>query len=858
MHTSSANSSRLRLRPVSVAIMSLLVSGGARAWGGGPSADDSAPSVEFNEAFLQQTGGGQIDLSRFSKGNAALPGQYRADIVVNEQLIGRGDVTLRAIDAAGQDAQPCFDRALLERIGIDLGKLTPEALSLLQAGDGRCVILSELVEGATASFDNGEQQLLVSAPQVSMSRQARGYVDPQFWDDGVTAARLEYSANAYRSEFDGGSSTQGFLGLNAGFNAGPWRLRHVGNLTYDSGRGDSNYQSVQTYAQRSIARVKGQLTLGDAFTDGTVFDSFGFRGAQLASDDRMYPDSQRGYAPTVHGIANSNARVQIRQNGNIIYETTVPAGAFAIDDLYPTGYGGDLEVIVTEADGSVRVSRVPYAPAVNALRPGVTRFGLTAGQYRDETIGSTPYVFQGQFQHGFSNVLTGYGGVVASEDYAAAALGAAFNTKVGAIGLDVTQAQTRLKNQPDRNGQSVRLSYSKLVSPTNTNIALAAYRYSGREFLTLREAVALRELDDRLLPGSERPVERGRLQLTLNQALPQGYGSIYLTGFRQDYWNRRDAVTQYQAGYNNNFRRMNIGLSASRQFDVTRARWDNQVMLTVGIPLGSNPRAPYSTTSVQKQSSGATVVQEAITGSAGEDGAFSYGVNAMRSYGGDDDNVNSLGANAAYAAPFATLSGSASKSGEYRQASAGISGGIVAYGGGVVFTPSLGDTVAIVEAKGAGGARVVNGSGLRLDRWGHAVASSLQPFSSNNVEIDPKGLPINVELQSTQQQATPTAGAITLVRFDTASAGRAAILRARRTSGEPVPFGAEVVDDAGQGIGTVAQGGRIIARGLPNDSGELTARWGSDAGQSCRLTYALPAQGPDNADAYTFADTVCK
>ena len=95
----------------------------------------------------------------------------------------------------------------------------------------------------------------------------------------------------------------------------------------------------------------------------------------------------------------------------------------------------------------------------------------------------------------------------------------------------------------------------------------------------------------------------------------------------------------------------------------------------------------------------------------------------------------------------------------------------------------------------------------------NAVASSLQPFANNPIEIDPKGLPLNVEMKSTLQQATPTAGAISLVKFETASAGRAAILRARRENGAPVPFGAEVFDGAGQSIGTVikAKTSRVFA-----------------------------------------------
>lgn len=847
--------SGLRFSPISLAITTLLLSGGACA---DPAAvgDDAGGMVEFNETFLRPTGGGaHTDISRFSRGNQAAPGTYRADLIVNQDLVGTVDVRLQAVDADPGNVQPCFDRTLLARIGVELGKLTPQAAALVQGDGGHCATLPELVEGATASFDNGEQRLYLSVPQVSLSRQPRGYVDPQFWDDGVTGARLQYDANAYRSEFDGVGATQSYLGVDAGFNAGPWRLRHTGNLTHDSGA-DSRYQSVRTYAQRSIPALKSQLTMGDAYTDGAVFDSYGFRGVQLASDDRMFPESQRGYAPVVRGIANSNARVQIRQDGNVIYETTVAAGAFSIDDLYPTGYGGDLEVVVTEADGSVHVSKVPFASAVNALRPGVTRHAFTAGKYRNAVIAATPYVFQGTLQHGFNNLLTGYGGVVASDNYSAAALGAALNTPIGAFGADITHARTSLRNQPDREGQSVRVSFSKLLAPTNTNITVAAYRYNSRGFLGLPDAIALRELDDRFSDRGDPAIQRGKLQLNLSQQLPGNAGSFYLTGFRQDYWNRHDADTQYQAGYNNTFRRVNLGISASRQFELNLGKWDNQVMLTVGVPLGSSPHAPYSNTGVQRLASGATALQQSLTGSLGEDNAFSYGINASHTRGGGQDSFSTVGANAAYAAPVATLSASASRSGEYRQGSVGISGGMVAYRDGLVFSPSLGDTTAIVEARGAGGARVVTGTGVRVDRWGHAVASSLQPFSNNPIEIDPKGLPLNVELKSTLQQATPTAGAISLIKFETTHAGRAAILRARGENGAPVPFGADVLDSTGQSIGTVAQAGRIIARRLVSDEGELTVRWGDGAMDACRLSYQLPPA--DAATLYATDDVTCR
>ncbi|PRE89623.1 fimbria/pilus outer membrane usher protein [Burkholderia gladioli] len=841
-----------RLRPCCLLALSVFASTEATA-----ASAVQVAEVQFNDLFLQRPDGARVDVSRFDKGNVAAPGSYRADLHVNTNWIGRAEITLRQMGSDLGNVQPCFDRELLQQVGVDISKLTPEATRLLTDKSQACATIGMLVPDGVATFDNGEQRLDVSIPQASLNREARGYVDPRYWDEGVPAALLSYNGNVYRSDNQGSSATQAYMGLTAGLNFGPWRFRHNGNLTHDS-HGGTHYQSVQTSLQRSIARLKSQFVIGDAFTDGTMFDSVGFRGVQIASDERMYPESQRGYAPTIHGIANSNALVQVRQNGNIIYSTNVATGPFEINDLYPTGYGGDLDVVVTEADGSIHTFKVPYASAVNSLRPGITHFSVTAGVYRNPLLSSKPALFQATIQHGFTNLITGYGGVTAARGYLAGVIGAALNTELGAFGLDITHATTELPGRDSRHGQSVRISYSKLIRSTNTNVTVAAYRYSSSGYLGLQNAMQLRDPQtggvNGLLSGRS---QRGQVQVTLNQSLPDGWGSFYLSGSTVNYWNRTGNDTQYQAGYNNNFKRINYGVSASRQFDVTQNRWDNRFMLNLSIPLNLGSHVVYSSTSVQRDTGGSTVIQQSMTGSLGVDSAFSYGVNVGRYSGGSSSVTTNVGGNVSYMSPYATVTGNASKGTGFTQYGAGISGGVVAYSGGVAFTPTMGETVAIVEAKDAAGARVTSGSGLRIDPFGHAIVSSLTPFSTNEIEIDPKGLPMSVELKSSAQHVAPTAGAVVRLKFETEGGGRSVIMRARMTDGQPVPFGAEVNDARGQNVGTVAQEGRIVLRGVKTDSGTLSVKWGTTPADGCSMSYQLPVADKKSKQRWTDAEAVC-
>ena len=68
------------------------------------------------------------------------------------------------------------------------------------------------------------------------------------------------------------------------------------------------------------------------------------------------------------------ARVTVRQRGVLLDDVSVAPGPFVLNDLFPTGYGGDLNVTITEADGRTREFIVPFAANANLLRPGHSRY----------------------------------------------------------------------------------------------------------------------------------------------------------------------------------------------------------------------------------------------------------------------------------------------------------------------------------------------------------------------------------------------------------------------------------------------------------------------------------------------------
>ncbi|TCW83035.1 fimbrial protein [Burkholderia sp. SRS-46] len=834
------------LKPVSALVLSSLA-----VWSGDGRADTDAAAtaapeafqvaqadfaqVQFDPGFLNNGNGQAVDISRFERGNLTTPGVYSVDLIVGQNWVGRYDIAFKAAPGT-PDAQPCFDENLLRRIGIDFTKIPAEKRAAIST-KGECRRIGQIIPEASASFDFGEQRLTLSIPQASLVRRARGYVSPDQWDAGVPAGMLDYNLNVYSSKAkDSRTNTQAYLGLNGGVNIGNWHFRHNGSYTWSQG-GGSRYQDISTYVQRDLPSLSSQLVIGETFTSGELFDSTQFRGVRMSSDDRMLPDSLRGYAPVVRGVANTNAKVTISQNGVTLYETTVSPGPFEINDLYPTGYGGDLRVSVNEADGSVHTFSVPYAAVPLSLRPGIQRYSFVAGALRNPQNSSSPLFAQATYQRGLTNMVTGYGGVTAAAGYVSVMLGGAFNTPLGALGVDFTQASTSIPGVKRFNGSSLRISYAKSVAPTGTDVSIAAYRYSTDGYFNLNDAMSTR---DAVRNGQSVDTvwrQRNRASLMVSQRLGEKGGQLSLTASAANYWNRPGSDINYSVGYNNSFRNISYSLSATRQRNLG-GDMSTLYYASVTIPFGKS--SPMTLTSnVSRDTEGRTQLQSMMAGSLGADNNLSYSVaaNYMNGQGG---GTTTGSGNVTYRARAVELNLSAGGSSNYQQGSIGIRGAAVAHKGGITLSQPLSETFAIVEAKGAEGARVTNASGVRVDGNGYAIVPYLTPYNMNTVDLDPKGISMDVELKETSQQVAPRAGSVPLIKFAT-DTGRAAVIQARKWDGTPLPFGAEVTDETGKSLGVVGQASKLFVRGL-KDSGELAVKWGDDARSVCRIAYDLPVK----------------
>lgn len=865
--------------------------------------------VEFNPAFLNNEGSSTTaDLSSFNNGNKIPSGKYNVDLFVNDGLVMRTTIIFRS-NEDHQSAQPCFPYETLVLMGVDVNKLDPLRVSQ----NAICIRIQDVNAQASAQMDMGQLRLDVSIPQAFMSRQARGYVNPQLWDQGESALLVGYNLNVYsvNQKYAGISSNQGvataldgstipvvgktsyrqnsdgsfipskdgnymlardgryvavrpdsftsarqnngydnvnvYLGLNSGLNIDGWRLRNQGNVVWDRQNARAEWTNLGTTASHDITALRAQFMIGQTYTQGTLFDSTPFRGGTIYSDERMQPDSMQGYAPVVRGVAKTRARVELRQNGSLIYETTVSPGPFTINDLYSSGYAGDITATVFEADGEIHSFTVPFSSIPMLLRPGTNRWAFTGGQVYIENIKEDALNFiETTYQRGINNWFTLYGGFQASKGtvYKNILAGMAVNTFIGAFGTDISRSETELVGEK-LTGQSYRLSYSKTIPSSETTFTLATYRYSNSGYLSLSDAVLSRAESRQQQVVSDDWRNKQRVQLTISQNLGYEFGSLYFNGLRNTYWGGSGSTSTYQFGYSNTWRNVTYGVTAGRTFTSNYAsggsRYENQLGLNIMIPLGGASSSSQTLTlSTQHDSnSGGDSHRASMTGVFGETNQYNY--NASVNYQNLSGDKTSFSAGSGWMAPYANMNGGISYSEHYNQGSASVAGGVVAHPGGITLTPQMdiNSPVGIAHAPNAKGAHITSGARTEVDRWGYAVVTGLTPYRMNDVTLDPAGISLDVEMDTTRLQTAPRAGAVIPLTFATKS-GRALLIRATRPGKASLPLGAEVIDGKGQTLGMVGQGGQIFIR-TDKPSGELWVRWGKDNSQRCHIAYNVPA-----------------
>ncbi len=794
----------------------------------------SARAVEFNLNFVDSSDRKNIDLSRFQIANYIAPGEYLVDVLLNGRTVSDRLLVNFIPEGEEKNSRVCLPPDLVQRFD-----LTQEAAARLTLWhQGQCSSLDQQKE-VTTRYDREKQTLNIIMPQAWLTFHDENWVPPSQWDEGVNGALLDYNlfASTYQPHRGTSSSSISSYGT-AGFNLGPWRARadyqyQASRPSDAASRGKLSWN--QTYLYRALPALGARLTAGQTNFSSDIFESFRFVGVTLNSDTRMLPPALRGYAPQVTGIAKTNAKVSISQNGRIIYQTNVSPGPFVIQDL-TEAVQGVLDVEITEEDGSVTRYQVTTASLPFLTRKGQVRFKSAMGK---PASGSSNHViqpgfFSGEMSWGALNNLSLYGGLIATTgSYQALAMGIGQNLEdFGAVSVDATRSSAVLPQAGKETGMSYRVNYSKRFESTGSQVTFAGYRYADRTFMSLGQYL------NKVNGSGYSRDDKQTYTLSANQYLPWPAITLFLSATHNVYWN---------ASSGNNY-----SLSVSKIFDIGSLRGvsatlsasklryqttdENQMFLSLSLPISSGQQVSYDAQQDRRNGFSQTA---SWYNSQDPNNSWRVGVG-----GSSPDLQQGRGvfrANYQHMSPWGQLGLNGSvKDDDYRSLNANWYGSITATAAGAALhQSSAGSEPRMMIAAGVPGIPVSNGASV-TNRYGIAVVNGFSSYQTSDIRIDINHLPDDVEVYNTVVSKTLTEGAIGL-RQVRAVKGERMLAVIRRADGSYPPLGATVMDNSsGLEAGLVGDGGLAWLSGISGEK-SLTVQWGD--GQQCRIQ--VPTQQPE-------------
>ncbi|OMQ23686.1 fimbria/pilus outer membrane usher protein [Serratia oryzae] len=790
--------------------------------------------IQFNAGALDIGDITKVDLSRFSNAGYIMPGTYLLDIKFNKRMLPQRSIEyLRVADK--EESTLCLPPDLIPQMALK----EEIAKKVVLWQDNKCADISA-IPGAEISAHIGNGVLMITIPQSSLKYNDPNWTPPEQWDKGIPGLLLDYSISGQINKASNSQDTTRRISAvgTTGANVNSWRLRadFQSTMNQREDERDSNFAWSNIYAYLPLPMHAAKLKVGEQFLDSNIFDSFRFAGANLASDERMLPPDLQGYAPQVRGIARSNAKVSVSQGGIVLFETTVPAGPFSIDNL-SSGVRGQLDVKVEEQDGSISTFQVDTATIPYLTRPGYIRYNIATG--RPSVVGRKlegPFFTTSDFSWGIANSWSLYGGALIGGDYNAWSVGLGRDLSIlGALSVDMTQSYARLPDETN-SGMSFRVNYAKRFEEYDSQITFAGYRFSQRKFMTMNQFLQKTESDNN--NELELYIGREKEQYTIAASktfMAQDKGkaiTVYLNYSHQTYWDSRS-----QDRY---------GFSASKIFDIGQMRdvtvsvsafrtelnglSDDSISLNFTMPIGDRRRLGYTLQTNNNDITNVASYNDYTDPS--NTWQVSSGVNQnskalLRGFYSRNDSFGDLNASASYQQDsFSSIGGT-------------FRSGITATQHGVAAHSNNGDgsTRFMIDTDGVSGVHINNGR-TKSNLFGIAVISDVVSYSNTDTRIDVNKLADDVEVITPVVQGTLTEGAIGYRHFEVAKGSKLMAI-IKLADGSTPPFGASVLNGKGREMAMVGDEGLTYLTGVEAEE-PLDVAW--DGKHQCKVVVPKAAK----------------
>lgn len=825
-----------RLAPLAAVVSTLIAcgAGSSAAWSAtapqaahADASDDSA-FASFDLGMLKSRGIDPKVADFFGRAPRFSEGTRRVTLTVNGRSQGNVEVHF---DAEGH---VCFNQMLLNQAQLK----TPD--SRYKSND-RSATPDEGCYDFVTAYPQTEIVLLPNREEVSLlvsSDALRPFTeDVNVYQTGGIAGMFNYEILGLNTQFSGSSSRYYSTNMELGFNAGDWILRS--RQSYSAQNESERFQSLYTYAQKTFAPIASTLQVGQINIRNSVFPGEAITGLQLVPEAGLQPKSLGG--ATVQGIAQSQARVEVRQSGALVHTSLVPSGPFTLPNIQLLNSFTDLDVLVVESNGEEHRFTVPAASLVQTSlsAPG---FSMAVGEVRTfgESTMPSPTLVTASSGWLLGQSSTVSAGLLMSDNaYRAAAW--TLGTKLGTAASVSARNTLTYAGEEDVMGAQGSLSISSNLSQ-NINVS-ANYTRQSDGFRSLHDTVQA--------PNQDRTNAMTRDQYGIGLGWNDARLGSLTAGYSRS--NRFDGQTSnyVNANWSKSFKHATVSLNLSRDLggrtgsgngaeQPEKARERNTAMyLTVSVPLGGNRSVSSFASKRDDNTRFGTTFQDYSSDFA------SYRLSTERdaqqqSFSGD---VNML-------PRFAQASLGYSRTGaDSRTYSGQLRGGVALHGGGVTLSPyPLTDTFGVAKVGDVSGVKLnTPGGPVWTDPWGNAVLPQVNAYGSTPIEIDTKSLPRNVDIQNGFKALSAGRGSVSTLDFPVIKSRRA-LLHVTDEAGNTIGKGASVFNAQGDFVTTVVEDGKVFISNVElNDA--LTISLGEE--QSCNVSFMLP----DEQDLNVYFET---
>ena len=777
-----------------------------------------AEEANFDTSILASRGISTNIANYFSETSRFLPGRHSVQVEING--VDKGILSVRF----GENGSLCIDDDFLSATGL---------ISLNIDASEKCHNLTDNYPSASITASPNTESLTLFVPAEAMDN---NFQNATHFTRGGTGALIDYNAYASKNQSAGGGGSQfSQANLETGVNIANWAIRS--NSIWAKNDDKQSFNTLYTFAEHVFEKQKVRAQLGEINVNSSIFGGTPIKGIQLLDERGLQPNIN---TTSVSGIARtSQARVEIRQSGQLIYSSLVNAGPFTLTDVPVIRGKTDLNVSVIETDQTTTQFTIPAASLQMSTTAGAAGFAMSFGKASaSDNSDISPWLYNISSGWNLSSGIAITAAGELAEKYQA--MGGMFDFSLG-DNVEISPAISASASQYNDSTSGIKMDLQTGITLSDlASMSLNASTYSA----------GYREFSEALSTDSERYQNSYSVSLSLSNQLTGNWSLQY--SLSQGYGDTPDS-RHLIASWSKTFSRVSCSLNWQHAMNQSssgseEAANDDVFYANISFPLGSQRVGTYARMQGEKQSYGLQT-----NGSLGQNTSYNLSVDRDNTQKSESFN-SSLNTNLHYT-QMTVAAGIGAE--QQRNYSTSLTGGIALHQHGITFSPSpIKDTFGIARLNEAqSGIEISTPDGsVWTDFSGQAVVPSLKEWRKSQIIVNANTLPQGVDLTNGIQTVTAAYGTFSEVNFEVLNTRRV-MLNVKTKDNTWLAKGLSVVDKDGNYIVSVMDDGAVF---VP-DASNLPDLYAVDEHMKriCKIRYTL-AEEKDSSHYYEKAEGVCQ